>query len=133
MKAAFIYTDAYLHYDYGPIHPLRISRLQLTYDLIQAYHLLDLPSCRIPPTIKAVRRILNLPRQRIPGRAEEGSDGHLSRNPYAFGLGPEITPSFPVSLNGLSGSPVQPFQAVDYVAKWEREVAFNIAEASTMP
>ncbi len=32
MKRAFIYTDAYLDYDYGPTHPLKIIRLKLTYE-----------------------------------------------------------------------------------------------------
>ena len=41
MKNAFIYTDAYLDYDYGPTHSLRVIRLKLTYDLIKAYGLLD--------------------------------------------------------------------------------------------
>ena len=53
MKTAFIYTDAYLDYDYGPTHPLRIIRLKLTYELIKAYGLLDLPSVQFIPTIKA--------------------------------------------------------------------------------
>ena len=58
MKSAFIYTDAYLDYDYGPAHPLRIVRLKLTYDLINGYGLLDLPSVQFIPTIKAEEKDL---------------------------------------------------------------------------
>ena len=43
MKTAFVYTDAYLDYDYGPAHPLKIIRLKLTFELIHAYGLLALP------------------------------------------------------------------------------------------
>ena len=44
MKTGFIYSDAYFDYDYGPAHPLKIVRLKLTFELIKAYGLLDLPS-----------------------------------------------------------------------------------------
>ena len=32
MKTAFMYSDAYLDYDYGLTHPLKIIRLQLVYE-----------------------------------------------------------------------------------------------------
>lgn len=55
-KKAFIYTDKYFSFDYGPHHPMRVERLKLTYDLIQAYGLLDLPDLYIleaePATLK---------------------------------------------------------------------------------
>ena len=50
MKTAIINTDAYLDYDYGTTHPLRIIRLKLTYELIQAYELLNLPFVQFIPT-----------------------------------------------------------------------------------
>jgi acetoin utilization deacetylase AcuC-like enzyme len=58
MRTAFIYANAYLDYDYGPTHHLRIIRLKLTYDLIKAYGLLDLPSVQFIPTIKAEEKDL---------------------------------------------------------------------------
>ena len=39
--AAFIYTSRYQDFDYGPYHPLKIFRLQLTYDLIETSSLLE--------------------------------------------------------------------------------------------
>jgi len=53
MKNGFIYTDAYLDYDYGLTHPLKIIRLKLAYELIQATGLLRLPSVQYIPTRKA--------------------------------------------------------------------------------
>ena len=47
MATAFIYSDAYLDYDYGPTHPLKIIRLKLAYELIQAYGLLSAPSVNL--------------------------------------------------------------------------------------
>lgn len=43
MKTAFIYSDDFAKYDYGPGHPLKPFRLKLTYELIKAYGLLSLP------------------------------------------------------------------------------------------
>jgi len=52
-KTGFIYTDAYLDYDYGPSHPLKIIRLKLTYELIRDYGLLSLPSVQFIITKRA--------------------------------------------------------------------------------
>ncbi len=43
MKTAFIYSDDFAKYNYGPAHPLKPFRLKLTYELIRAYGLLALP------------------------------------------------------------------------------------------
>ncbi len=47
MKTAFIYSDDFAKYDYGPGHPLKPFRLKLTHDLIKAYGLLWLPDVRV--------------------------------------------------------------------------------------
>jgi acetoin utilization protein AcuC len=47
MKTAFIYSDDFAKYDYGPEHPLKPFRLMLTHDLIRAYGLLSLPDVRV--------------------------------------------------------------------------------------
>ncbi len=60
MRTAFIYTDAYLAYDYGPTHPLRIIRLKLTDDLIKAYALLDLPSVQFIPRKRGMGSVPDL-------------------------------------------------------------------------
>ena len=46
-QTAFIYSERYGQFDYGPEHPFRIERLALTYDLCQAYGLLSLPATRL--------------------------------------------------------------------------------------
>lgn len=47
MKTAFIYSEDFAKYDYGPGHPLKPFRLKLTYELIKAYGLLSLPEVRV--------------------------------------------------------------------------------------
>ena len=40
MKTAFIYSDKFEKFNYGPEHPLKTYRLKLTYELIKSYGLL---------------------------------------------------------------------------------------------
>ncbi len=128
MKTAFIYTDAYLDYDYGPTHPFRIIRLKLTYELIKAYGLLNLPSVQFISTLKAEeenaaifhsQEYLNILRQ--------ANEGFLPGDAYAYGLGPGDNPLFPGLFNWsllLTGATLQ---AVDFVVDGKGEIAFNIA------
>src|SRR3990167_3248767 len=53
MKTAFLYSDKFGSYIYGPEHPMRPARLRLTYDLISALDLLDLPSSTVVEARKA--------------------------------------------------------------------------------
>ncbi len=128
MTSAFIYTDAYLNYDYGPMHPLRVVRLKLTFELIKAYGLFDLPSIQFLPTVKASREDLAL------FHSEEylqvlklASDGHLRGDAYVYGLGPGDNPIFPGLFDWSLLITGATLQAVDFVAEGKGEVAFNIA------
>jgi len=128
MKTAFIYTNAYLDYDYGPTHPLRIIRLKLTYDLIKAYELLDLPSVQFIPTIKAEEKDLAaFHSEEYLEILKQANEGHLTGSAYYFGLGPGDNPIFPGLYNFsllLAGATLQ---AVDFVADEKGEIAFNMA------
>lgn len=128
LKTAFVYTDAYLDYDYGPTHPLQIIRLKLTYDLIKAYELLDLPSVRLIPTIKAEEKDLaDVHSEEYLDILKQANGGRLAGGAYCFGLGPGDNPIFPGLYNFsllLAGATLQ---AVDFVADEKGEVAFNIA------
>jgi acetoin utilization protein AcuC len=128
MKTAFIYTDAYLDYDYGPTHPLQVTRLKLTYDLIKAYGLLDLPSVQFIPTVKAQEKdlaafhseeYLNILRQ--------ANAGELLDNVYSYGLGQGDNPIFQGLYNWSLLVTGATLQAVDFVAEGKGEIAFNIA------
>jgi acetoin utilization protein AcuC len=128
MKNAFIYTDAYHNYDYGPTHPLRIIRLKLTYDLINAYGLLDLPSVQFIPTIKAEEKELAaFHSEEYLSLLRQVNEGFALGDAYAYGLGPGDNPIFPglyhLSLL-VSGATLQ---AINFVADGNGEIAFNIA------
>jgi len=128
VKAAFIYTDAYLDYDYGPTHPLKIIRLKLTYELIHAYGLLDLPSVQTVITRRAEEEDLAVFHSReYLNILKEASEGYLRGNAYSFGLGPGDNPIFPGLYNWSLLVTGATLQAVDFVASGKGEIAFNIA------
>ena len=128
MKTAFIYTDAYGAYDYGPTHPLRIIRLQLAYELTRTYGLLALPHVQFIPARKAdeedlaafhSRAYLNI--------LKEANEGHLPADAYACGLGAGDNPVFKGLYDWSLWVTGATIQAVRFVANGEGEVAFNIA------
>ncbi|MBW2619440.1 MAG: acetoin utilization protein AcuC, partial [Deltaproteobacteria bacterium] len=41
MSVAFAYSERFSRFDYGPDHPLRIERLDLTVALMEEYGLLE--------------------------------------------------------------------------------------------
>jgi acetoin utilization protein AcuC len=128
MKTAFIYTDAYFDYDYGPTHPLKIIRLRLTYELIHAYELLSLPSVQLIMTRSAEEEdIAMFHSQEYLTVLKQANEGYLTGNAYAFGLGPGDNPIFPGLYHWSSLVTGATLQAVDFVANGDGEVAFNIA------
>ena len=56
MQTAFIYSDEFAKYSYGSGHPMRPVRLRLTYELIKAYGLLNLPHTQIIEARKATEK-----------------------------------------------------------------------------
>jgi acetoin utilization protein AcuC len=128
LKTAFVYTDAYSDYDYGPTHPFQIVRLKLTYDLIKAYGLLASPSVQSIPTIEAEEKDLAaFHSEEYLNILKQANGGRLTGNAYCLGLGPGDNPIFP-GLYDLSllvtGATLQ---AADFVADGKGEIAFNIA------
>lgn len=128
MKTGFIYTDAYLDYDYGPTHPLRIIRLKLAQELIRAYGLLDLHSVQSISTIKADEDDLALFHSReYLDILKQANDGHLRGDAYTYGLGPGDNPIFTGLYDWSLWITGATLQAVDFIAGGKGEIAFNIA------
>jgi acetoin utilization protein AcuC len=95
MKNGFIYTDAYLDYDYGLTHPLKIIRLKLAYELIQATGLLRLPSVQYIPTRKAEEEDLAFFHTRdYLSILKRASEGRFETGVYHYRFGPGGNPGF---------------------------------------
>lgn len=128
MRTAFIYTDAYLDYDYGPMHPLRIIRLKLTYELINAYGLLELPHVHFIPTAQAKEGDLDLfHSQDYIEVLKRANSGEISGEAYGYGLGPGDNPVFQGLFQWSLLVTGATLQAADFVADGRGEIAFNIA------
>ncbi len=128
MKTAFVYTDGYARFDYGPTHPLKIIRLRLAYELIRAFGLLSLPHTRVIPAQAAGEEDLAL--YHAPEylkTLKEASEGSLKSGLYAYGLGPGDNPVFPGLYDWSRMVTGATIQAVDFVAEGKGEIAFNIA------
>lgn len=128
MKNAFIYTDLYFRYDYGPTHPLRITRLKLTYELIKAYGLLDLPNIKLITTEKASEEdLLSFHEKRYIDVLKRASERGWVSDAPSYGLGPGDNPIFLGLFDWsllVTGATIQ---AVDFLVSNEGKIAFNIA------
>jgi len=128
MKTAFIYTDAYVDFDYGPTHPLKVIRLKLTYELIKAYGLLSLPFVQSIQTKKADDEDLALFHSRdYLDILKQASKGQSAKSFYHYGLGPGDNPIFKGLYDWSLWVTGATLQASELVAKGEKEIAFNIA------
>jgi acetoin utilization protein AcuC len=100
----------------------------LTYDLIKAYGLFDLPSVQFIPTIEAEEKDLTIfHSEEYLNILRQASGGFLVGDAYLYGLGPGDNPVFQGLLDWsllVAGATIQ---AVDFVADEKGEIAFNIA------
>ncbi len=128
MKTAFLYSDDLVKFDYGPDHPLKISRLKLTRDLIRSFGLLspDMtevvePGPAAPDDLLLFHHAdyLEMLKAVNGGRRMPGSD--------YFGLGPGDNPVFRGVFDWsrlVTGASVRAALMVD---TGEADAAFNIA------
>lgn len=129
VRKAFLYSDQYFRYNYGPHHPARIERLKLTYDLINSYGLLDLPDVSVvevkPANLKEIESFHRIEYLSLLSRCSRGE--YDLEEAMSFGLGPGDNPVFEGmwewSLLTAGGS----LQAGRIVAEGDADVAFNIA------
>ncbi len=128
MKKVFIYTDAYFDYDYGLMHPLKIIRLKLAYELIKAYGLLSLSSVQSILTQKADEEDLALFHSREYLQVlKQASEGCGDQRVYQYGLGPGDNPIFKGLYDWSLWVVGATLQAIDFVEGGEGAIAFNIA------
>src|SRR3990170_7368552 len=93
---AFIYTPRYLEFDYGPGHPLRNRRLELTYDLISACGLLALPSARcLAPEPATDDDLLLFVQPDYLTMLKAADAGQASATAFRYGLGAGDNPIVP--------------------------------------
>jgi len=94
-KTAFIYSDEFSKFDYGPTHPFKIFRLKLTYKLIKAYGLLSFPnSWYVDAEIAEDKDLLLFHGSEYIEVLKAANVGIEIPGAYYYGLGPGDNPIF---------------------------------------
>jgi acetoin utilization protein AcuC len=128
VKTALIYSDEWRRFDYGPEHPLRMERLGLTWQRMEAYGLTALPRGKVltpePADVEAVGRFHTRDYIEVLRAASAGDwVPHAAR----YGLGPGDNPIFPGLWEAAQLTAGASLLAAGLVAEGEAQRAFNFA------
>lgn len=125
---AFTYSQNYHNFDYGAHHPLKISRLRLTYDLMKEYGLLDLKNCIYEETRAASDEELAMfHRQGYLDALKLASEASELADLRRYNLGPGDNPAFPGLFEWSRLSAGATVQCADLLIREKAHIAFNIA------
>lgn len=128
MNFAFLYTDQYLKFDYGPNHPLKVIRLKLTYELLKAYGVFEHTEIRIIDPIPAKDEEIALIHTDEYIKVLKGIDeGIHPANLLRYGLGWGDNPVFKGIYEGSALTSGASIQAARMVERGEVSIAFNPA------
>jgi len=128
MKTAFIYSDDFARFDYGPGHPLKPFRLKLTYELIRAYGLLSLPDLRVVEAEPAEEEDLLLYHTRdYLDVLKAANSGIEMPGAERYGIGPGDNPVFKGVYDWSKLVTGASLQAAELVDSNEVAIAFNIS------
>jgi acetoin utilization protein AcuC len=128
VKTALVYSDAFTRFDYGREHPLRMERLGLTWRLMTAYGLTELPRARVVAPEPAAEELVARFHDRGYLEVLKAADsGRPPPHAALFGLGPGDNPVFPglwVASQLTAGGSVA---AAELVGSGEVSRAFHFA------
>jgi acetoin utilization protein AcuC len=119
---AIVYSEIFQQYDFGPTHPLKPTRLKLTYELMKAIGLLSAPNVKVIAPREASREELllfhNPEYLRLVKQMSEVGEGYLD-----MGDTPVFKGCYEASALAAGAS----LTAVDEVMTGKATHAFNIA------
>jgi acetoin utilization protein AcuC len=128
VKTAVVYSDDWARFDYGPQHPLRLERLGLTWRLMQAYGLTNLPGVvvRAPtPASEGELAVFHTPEYLAVLKAANA--GVQPPHGDVFGLGAGDNPVFRGVWEAAQLVAAGSLLAADMVAGGEVDRAFHFA------
>ncbi len=127
-RTAFIYSDRYQRFDYGPGHPLRNTRLVLTHELCQAYGLLSLPTTQlIEPRDATEEEVAAFHRPDYVDVLRAADRGQMPPNLWDYGLGTSDNPIFAGVYAWSLLTTGASLQAMELVDGGQLDCAFSIA------
>jgi acetoin utilization protein AcuC len=126
--SAFFVSDEYARFDYGAAHPMRIGRLPLTVEVVDAYGLLDGSGIRVSPAQSAPEDdLLRFHDPDYLAALKRASSGEAGWNQLRWGLGTGDNPPFPGLYEYSALLTGATLAAGRLVEAGEVRVAFNIA------
>jgi len=128
-KANLIFSEDYLKYDFGPQHPLKPIRLELTYELLKAYEIFDDPEIGLSaPRMATDDELILVHTPEYVNLIKKFSrPENTVRAAYEVGLGPGDNPIFPGMYEASSLVVGGSLKAADIVMQNNHTHAFNIA------
>jgi acetoin utilization protein AcuC len=127
VKSAFIYSDEFGKYSYGSSHPMRPVRLKLTYELIKAYGLFNLPNTQLVEARKATEEEICLFHTKDYIKTLKQADsGAMPQDGWKHGLGYGDNPLFNGVYEWSLYSAGASVQAAELVSSGKADKAFNI-------
>jgi acetoin utilization protein AcuC len=128
MPNVFIYSDEYQKYDYGPQHPLKVYRLKLTKELIEAYGLFGSEGASVWEAEKAYREELETFHDpAYLDVLEQTNSGQWLSGIDRYGLGPGDNPVFKGLYDWSRLVTGASLRAARALLRDEATVAFNIS------
>jgi acetoin utilization protein AcuC len=122
-----VFSKNFSHHSYGPTHPLKVERLQLTMDLIEAYGLFDNSPA---PWIEAQKAdeedLLLIHSPEYLYILKEANTGKATAHAWKHGLGSGDNPIFPGLYDWsllVTGATVE---CVRQIREENKKIAFNI-------
>jgi acetoin utilization protein AcuC len=128
MNTAFLYSDDFVKFDYGPDHPLKIFRLKLTRDLIHSFGLLSPERTKIVvPKSATEEDLLLFHHVDYIEMLKAVNAGRSMPGAAYFGLGPGDNPVFKGLFDWSRLVAGASLQAALMVERGDADIAFNIA------
>jgi acetoin utilization protein AcuC len=127
-KEVLVFSERFNHHSYGPNHPLKVERLRITMDLIEAYGLFDHPESPWVEAREAEEQDVRLfHTSEYIEVLRQANTGQAPSTSAHYGLGSGDNPVFPGLYDWsllVTGATLECIRQIRYE---NRRIAFNIA------
>ena len=127
MKSAFIYSEAFSQYDFGPLHPFKTTRAKIVNELCHRYNLLDRPWIEIlKPEPLCMEKLSLFHNEEYLRLLDSASSGTFDFEMLGCGLGTEENPVFEGLYNLVTLSAGATYLGKELLMREDFTVALNV-------